>query len=87
MPEKANGSRARTDEVLMITGGVDELLAEARRRGVNAVASYSDTLRVELSPLGIKVVTLFMGEVSTNLISPDSISFSCYFWHGFDSTP
>jgi hypothetical protein len=54
--EKANGSRARTDEVLMITGGVDELLAEA-------------------SPLGIKVVTLFMGEVSTNLISPDSISF------------
>ncbi|KAJ6100362.1 hypothetical protein N7467_001897 [Penicillium canescens] len=40
-----------------------------------AVASYSDTLRIELGPLGIKVVTLFMGEVSTNLMSPDRISF------------
>jgi 1-acylglycerone phosphate reductase len=40
-----------------------------------AVASYSDTLRIELGPLGIKVVTLFMGEVSTNLMSPDNISF------------
>lgn len=40
-----------------------------------AVASYSDTLRIELDPLGIKVVTLFMGEVSTNLMSPDNISF------------
>ncbi|KAL6229491.1 hypothetical protein BDW75DRAFT_97547 [Aspergillus navahoensis] len=40
-----------------------------------AVASYSDTLRVELEPLGIKVVTLFMGEVSTRLMSPDDISF------------
>ena len=40
-----------------------------------AVASYSDTLRLELAPLGIKVVTLFMGEVSTGLMSPDGISF------------
>ncbi|KAJ5103200.1 hypothetical protein N7532_003729 [Penicillium argentinense] len=40
-----------------------------------AVASYSDTLRIELDPLGIKVVTLFMGEVSTNLMSPDNICF------------
>lgn len=40
-----------------------------------AVASYSDTLRIELEPLGIKVVTLFMGQVATNLVSPDSISF------------
>lgn len=40
-----------------------------------AVASYSDTLRNELEPLGIKVVTIFMGEVSTKLMSPDSISF------------
>ncbi|KAF7587412.1 hypothetical protein BBP40_007252 [Aspergillus hancockii] len=40
-----------------------------------AVASYSDTLRIELDPLGIKVVTLFMGEVATNLMSPDNISF------------
>ncbi|PVH72606.1 hypothetical protein DL98DRAFT_432895, partial [Cadophora sp. DSE1049] len=44
--------------------------------------SYSDTLRIELAPLGIKVVTLFMGEVSTGLMSADNISFgqdSLYF--------
>ncbi|KAL2787689.1 hypothetical protein BJX66DRAFT_310388 [Aspergillus keveii] len=40
-----------------------------------AVASYSDTLRIELEPLGIKVVTLFMGEVRTRLMSPDDIIF------------
>jgi len=40
-----------------------------------AVTSYSDTLRLELAPLGIKVVTLFMGEVSTTLMSSDNISF------------
>jgi 1-acylglycerone phosphate reductase len=40
-----------------------------------AVASYSDTLRTELEPLGIKVVTIFMGEVSTKLMSPDNVSF------------
>jgi 1-acylglycerone phosphate reductase len=47
-----------------------------------AVTSYSDTLRIELAPLGIKVVTLFMGEVSTGLMSADNISFgqdSLYF--------
>lgn len=40
-----------------------------------AVSAYSDTLRLELSPLGIRVVTLFMGEVSTNLRSADAINF------------
>ncbi|OAL43079.1 NAD(P)-binding protein [Pyrenochaeta sp. DS3sAY3a] len=40
-----------------------------------AVSSYSDTLRIELAPLGIKVVTIFMGEVATKLMFPDSISF------------
>jgi 1-acylglycerone phosphate reductase len=40
-----------------------------------AVASYSDTLRIELEPLGIKVITLFMGEVRTRLMSPDDIIF------------
>lgn len=40
-----------------------------------AVTSYSDTLRIELAPLGIKVVTLLMGEVSTGLMSADNISF------------
>ncbi|KAF1932588.1 NAD(P)-binding protein [Didymella exigua CBS 183.55] len=40
-----------------------------------AVASYSDALRVELAPLGIKVVTLYMGVVSTGLSSPGDIKF------------
>ncbi|KAH7024152.1 hypothetical protein EDB80DRAFT_808427 [Ilyonectria destructans] len=40
-----------------------------------AVSSYSDTLRIELAPLGIKVVTLFMGVVATGITSPDSIKF------------
>ncbi|EEU37742.1 uncharacterized protein NECHADRAFT_88119 [Fusarium vanettenii 77-13-4] len=41
-----------------------------------AVSSYSDTLRIELAPLGIKVVTLFMGVVSTKLTSPDKLQFA-----------
>ncbi|KAH7112090.1 hypothetical protein B0J11DRAFT_542641 [Dendryphion nanum] len=40
-----------------------------------AVASYTDTLRLELAPLGIKVVTLFMGVVSTNIATFDSVQF------------
>ncbi|KAG4432239.1 hypothetical protein IFR05_012272 [Cadophora sp. M221] len=40
-----------------------------------AVTAYSDTLRLEVDPLGIKVVTVFMGQVSTALMSPDNISF------------
>lgn len=40
-----------------------------------AVSAYSDTLRLELDPLGIRVVTLFMGEVSTRLRSADTINF------------
>lgn len=40
-----------------------------------AIASYSDTLRIELAPLGIKVVTLYMGIISTNLFNAESINF------------
>lgn len=40
-----------------------------------AVSSYSDTLRLELDPLGIKVLTLFMGEVSTSLMLSDNVKF------------
>ena len=40
-----------------------------------AVASYTDTLRLELAPLGIKVVTLYMGVVSTKISTPDAINF------------
>lgn len=40
-----------------------------------AVAMYSDTLRLEVEPLGLKVVTLYMGEVSTPLMTPGNINF------------
>lgn len=40
-----------------------------------AVAAYSDTLRLELQPLGLKVKTLYMGEVSTPLMAADNINF------------
>lgn len=40
-----------------------------------AVAAYSDTLRLELAPLGVKVVTLYMGVVSTGISTPDSVNF------------
>jgi 1-acylglycerone phosphate reductase len=40
-----------------------------------AVASYSDTIRLELDPLGVKVLTLFMGEVSTSLMVPEGVQF------------
>ncbi|OLN86608.1 NADPH-dependent 1-acyldihydroxyacetone phosphate reductase 4 [Colletotrichum chlorophyti] len=40
-----------------------------------AVAMYSDTLRLELAPLGIKVVTLYMGVVSTRLSSAENVQF------------
>lgn len=75
----ASASNSSTPPVIINTSSVLARLPFAFSAAYNAskaaVASYSDTLRVELSPLGIKVVTLFMGEVSTNLISPDSISF------------
>jgi 1-acylglycerone phosphate reductase len=40
-----------------------------------AVVAYSDTLRLEVHPLGLKVVTLHMGEVSTPLMATDNINF------------
>jgi 1-acylglycerone phosphate reductase len=49
--------------------------ASAYNASKAAVSVYSDTLRLELSPLGVRVVTLFMGEVSTGLMSADNISF------------
>ncbi|KAH7205106.1 uncharacterized protein BKA55DRAFT_681896 [Fusarium redolens] len=40
-----------------------------------AVVAYSDTLRLEVRPLGLRVVTLHMGEVSTPLMATDNINF------------
>ncbi|UPL03981.1 hypothetical protein LCI18_014915 [Fusarium solani-melongenae] len=49
--------------------------ASAYNASKAAVVSYSDTLRLEVEPLGLRVVTVFMGEVSTGLMSADNISF------------
>ncbi|KAK6452841.1 1-acylglycerone phosphate reductase [Trichoderma asperellum] len=40
-----------------------------------SVVSYSDTLRLEVQPLGLRVVTLYMGEVSTPLMATENIDF------------
>ncbi|KAH7160981.1 hypothetical protein EDB81DRAFT_879325 [Dactylonectria macrodidyma] len=51
-------------------------LTHDHQRGLcAAVAAYSDTLRLELDPLGIKVKTLHMGEVPTPLMATDNINF------------
>jgi 1-acylglycerone phosphate reductase len=49
--------------------------ASAYNASKAAVASYSDTLRLELQPLHIKVKTIYMGEVSTPLMATDNINF------------
>lgn len=49
--------------------------ASAYNASKAAVASYSDTLRLELQPLGVRVVTLYMGEVSTPLMAVENIRF------------
>ncbi|KAL5358840.1 hypothetical protein BJX96DRAFT_183371 [Aspergillus floccosus] len=75
----SNGTK-RTPPMIINTASVLARLpfvfSSAYNASKAAVATYSDTLRIELEPLGIKVVTLFMGEVSTKLMSPDNISFA-----------
>jgi 1-acylglycerone phosphate reductase len=75
----ASVSDSQTPPTIINTSSVLSRLPYPFAAGYNAskaaIASYSDTLRIELAPLGIKVVTLFMGEVSTGLMLPDNISF------------
>ncbi|KAM0187757.1 hypothetical protein ACHAPI_010985 [Fusarium lateritium] len=61
--------------VASIVARVPFPFASAYNASKAAVSAYSDTLRLELSPLGVRVVTLFMGEVSTGLMSADNINF------------
>ncbi|KAJ5668112.1 Glucose/ribitol dehydrogenase [Penicillium maclennaniae] len=75
----SSGSNRQTPPTIINTSSILARLpfpfAAAYNASKAAVASYSDTLRIELEPLGIKVVTIFMGEVATNLMSSDNISF------------
>ncbi|CAI6095952.1 unnamed protein product [Clonostachys chloroleuca] len=61
--------------VASIVSRIPFLFASAYNASKAAVSSYSDTLRLEVEPLGLRVVTVFMGEVSTGLMSADNISF------------
>ncbi|KAH6995468.1 putative short-chain dehydrogenases/reductase [Ilyonectria sp. MPI-CAGE-AT-0026] len=71
-----NSSRAPTIiNVASILARTPFPFSSAYNASKAAVSAYSDTLRLEVSPLGIRVVTLFMGEVSTGLMSADNINF------------
>ncbi|OGE53697.1 hypothetical protein PENARI_c007G09801 [Penicillium arizonense] len=61
--------------VASVLARVPNPFASAYNASKAAVASYSDTLRLELQPLGLKVKTLYMGEVSTPLMAADNINF------------
>ncbi|CCF32369.1 oxidoreductase [Colletotrichum higginsianum] len=75
----AAASGSNTEPIIVnvasIVARVPFPFASAYNASKAAVSSYSDTLRLELSPLGVRVVTLFMGEVSTRLMSQDNIKF------------
>ncbi|CAK1361737.1 NADPH-dependent 1-acyldihydroxyacetone phosphate reductase [Cercospora beticola] len=57
------------------------MFASAYAASKAAIAAYSNTLRLEVAPLGIKVVTLYMGVVSTNLFSADGVQFGPDSWY------
>lgn len=61
--------------VASVLARVPNLFSSAYNASKAAVATYSDTLRLEVQPLGIKVVTLYMGEVSTPLMATENINF------------
>jgi 1-acylglycerone phosphate reductase len=61
--------------VASVLARVPNPFASAYNASKAAVAAYSDTLRLEVQPLGLKVKTLYMGEVSTPLMAADNINF------------
>ncbi|KAJ0166506.1 NADPH-dependent 1-acyldihydroxyacetone phosphate reductase [Colletotrichum tanaceti] len=75
----AAASGSKTEPVIVNVSSILARLpypfAAAYNASKAAVSAYSDTLRLELGPLGVRVVTLFMGEVSTRLMSSDNIRF------------
>lgn len=76
----ASVSRSKTPPTIINTASVvarlPYLFAAQYNASKAAVSSYSDTLRIELAPLGIKVVTLFMGVVATRITSPENLQFA-----------
>ncbi|KAI8716255.1 hypothetical protein NCS52_00918600 [Fusarium sp. LHS14.1] len=61
--------------VASILAHLPGLFSSAYNASKAAVVSYSDTLRLEVEPLGLRVVTLYMGEVSTPLMATENINF------------
>ncbi|KIM32573.1 hypothetical protein M408DRAFT_326366 [Serendipita vermifera MAFF 305830] len=67
------------DPCIVNTGSTAGLVPYAFSSSYNAtkaaVHSYSDTLRLELKPLGIKVTAIWLGGVKTNMIQQKPIPF------------
>ncbi|KAJ3547402.1 hypothetical protein NM208_g1535 [Fusarium decemcellulare] len=77
----SNRSRSKTPTIVNVASVLARLpnpFSSAYNASKAAVASYSDTLRLELQPLGVKVVTLYMGEVSTPLMATENINFGAH---------
>ncbi|KAF5004112.1 hypothetical protein FDECE_9385 [Fusarium decemcellulare] len=77
----SNRSRNKTPTIINVASVLARLpnpFSSAYNASKAAVASYSDTLRLELQPLGVKVVTLYMGEVSTPLMATENINFGAH---------
>lgn len=70
-----SGNKPTIVNVASILARLPNPFVSAYNASKAAVASYSDTLRLELQPLGVDVVTLYMGEVSTSLMAVDKIQF------------
>lgn len=62
-------------KVASVLARVPNAFASAYNASKAAVSAYSDTVRLELHPLGLKFKTLYMGEVSTPLMAADNIDF------------
>ncbi|GBE86720.1 NADPH-dependent 1-acyldihydroxyacetone phosphate reductase [Sparassis crispa] len=68
---------ASGDAVIMNNGSIAGFLASPFRSAYNAskaaLHAYSDTLRIELAPFNIRVVTLVTGGVKSNISQPASL--------------
>ncbi|KAJ0413304.1 hypothetical protein BJY00DRAFT_306411 [Aspergillus carlsbadensis] len=75
--DKSNKQRQKPTivNVASIVSRIPLPFAAAYNASKASVSAYSDTLRLELAPLGIRVVTVFMGEVATKLRSAGNIDF------------
>jgi 1-acylglycerone phosphate reductase len=63
----------RLNAVIGITGIMPFAMTAAYNGSKAALAQWSETLRLELEPLDIKVVTVITGQVGSNLPNPPKL--------------